>query len=83
MSARLLIVAMIGMLVNLALLAARAEGIPLAPPEDLQAQQIEAAARLAEQQPAVWPPCKRLNERVCVSLDLWVHMGAPEPEEQR
>lgn len=34
MTARLFVVAAIGVLVNLALLAARAEGIPLAPPED-------------------------------------------------
>jgi len=83
MTARLFVVVAIGVLVNLVLLAARAEGIPLAPPEDPQAQQIEAAARLAEQQPAVWPQCKRVNERVCVSLDLWVHMGSPEPKEDR
>lgn len=75
MSARLVVVAVLGILLNLVLLSARSSQPPV--------EQVEAAKALAELQPTAPFPCKQISERTCVSLDLWVQMmgaGAdPEP----
>lgn len=70
MSARLTIAAVIGILLNLVLLSARSSQPPV--------EQIEAAKAIAEMSPTTPFPCKPINERTCVSLDLWVQIMGPD-----
>lgn len=78
MSARLVIAGAVGVLLNLVLLSAARSSEP---PED----QVDAARAYAETQPATPFPCKWVDERTCVALDLWVQMmgAGADPEERQ
>lgn len=77
MTARLAIVAIIGILLNLVLLSARSSQPP--------AEQVEAAKAIAEMSPTTPFPCKQISEHTCVALDLWVQMmgAGADPEERQ